>query len=419
MSTSDSPRTRPSDSTELRPALDAGSSQLLSNPPLAPARIVIADDDRLARELLASILRGAGYVVETVADGQEALDRVAHGGVELVLLDIVMPRLSGIEACRLLKGMTLDGFLPIVLVTVRTDTASRVEGLRIGADDYVSKPYEEAELLARVASMLRIKRLHDQVAAQKARFERLAVHDELTGLYNFRYLNSRLTEEFKRAERYHEPFACLLIDIDQLRAVNDVNGRLAGDAAIQRVAEGIRRCVREVDVVARYGGDEFLVVLPSTHFAGSVVVAERIWRECSGRSSGRDADASRADAPPTPEGEPLWSDGPRDIHVSLGVALYPSRDVRSKDTLLRAADSALAQAKREGGHRICVFQQQGYIYTPPLGSLGAAANQLRAAAEALGASTVRTGSTLRPASSSRDGSSSGSSDGHDSGRKGP
>ena len=112
-----------------------------------PARIVVADDDRLSRELLAGILRGAGHTVETAEDGQEAVERVAQGGVDLVLLDIVMPRLSGVEACRLLKGMTLDSFLPVVLVTVKTDTASRVEGLRIGADDYVCKPFEEAELL--------------------------------------------------------------------------------------------------------------------------------------------------------------------------------------------------------------------------------------------------------------------------------
>ncbi len=409
MPTSDPPRVRPSDAAELRPGAEAASSPRPPSTPTEPARILIADDDRFARDLLAGILRGAGHTVEMVDDGQEAVDRVAQGGVDLVLLDVVMPRLSGLEACRILKGMTLDGFLPVVLVTVRTDTASRVEGLRIGADDYVSKPYEETELLARVASMLRIKRLHDQVATQKARFERLSVHDELTSLYNYRYLNTRLTEEFKRAERYHEPFACLLIDIDQLRAVNDVSGRTAGDAAILRVADGIRRCVREVDVVARYGGDEFLVVLPSTHFAGSVVVAERIWRECSGRPVSGDGEARRDDAVALGTGELPWADGPRDLKVSVGVALYPSRDVRSKDALLRAADSALAQAKREGGHRICVFQQQGYIYTP---SLGPTATRDRRPVTATAPDSWRPAAE-RPISSSRSG------DGQDPGRKGP
>jgi two-component system cell cycle response regulator len=136
--------------------------------------------------------------------------------------------------------------------------------------------------------------------------------------------------------------------------LNDAAGRSAGDLVICAVADGIRRCVRDVDVVARYGGEEFLVILPSTHFAGSVTVAERIWREIADRPVDIEGLTHRA-------------------AVSVGVALYPSRDVRTKDALLRAADAALNQAKREGGNRICVFQQQGYIYSPTIGAGAAAA----------------------------------------------
>ena len=341
----------------------------LSVPPVsrsvAGSTLVVADDDRLTRELLAGMLRTHGFVVETVEDGQAAVERVGRGGVDLVLLDILMPRLSGLEACRLLKGMTSDSFLPVVLVTVKTDTASRVEGLRIGADDYVCKPFDERELIARVEAMLRIKKLHDHVVKARAKLEQLSVHDDLTGLYNYRYLHTRLSEEFKRAERYHDPLACIVIDIDRLEAVNDAGGRIAGDAVVRGVAEVVKKSVREVDVVARVGGDGFLVVLPSTHLAGSVTVAERIWREATERT--------------------FFGDYGRSLKVTLsvGVALYPSRDVRSKDALLRASDAALHQAKRDGGNRICVFQQHGYLYTPVVGPTSRDASTDRAPAHGL------------------------------------
>jgi two-component system cell cycle response regulator len=309
--------------------------------------VVVADDDAVTRDLLAALLRAHGYDAYPAADGQEAVERVAKGGVDLVLLDAMMPRLSGLEACRLLKGMTLDSFLPVMIVTVKTDPASRVEGLKIGADDYVSKPFEEGELLARIGGMLRIKMLYDEMLRARATLERVSVHDELTGLFNYRYLNNRLSEEFKRAERQHEPLACCVFDVDRLKAHNDRGGRAFGDTVLIGVSEVIRRSVREADVVARYGGDEFLIILPATHFAGSLAVAERIWRDVAASDwvgAGRAAVAQ--------------------VTVSVGVALYPTRDVRAKDALLKAADAALLHAKREGSNRICVFQQQGFIYTP-------------------------------------------------------
>jgi two-component system cell cycle response regulator len=316
--------------------------------PVTGARIIVADDDRITRELLAGMLTQHGFLVETAPDGQAAVERVARGGVELVLLDVMMPKLTGLEACRLLKGMTSDTFLPVVLVTVKTDTASRVEGLKIGADDYVCKPFDENELIARVEAMLRIKRLHDHVVQARAKLEQLSLHDELTGLFNYRYLHSRLSEEFKRAERYHEPLACVVIDVDRLQAHNDAAGRKEGDLVLKAVANAIRGSVREVDVVARFGGDEFLVVLPSTHFAGSVTVAERIFKDVNNTYGA----LARPALP---------------VSLSVGVALFPSRDVHTKDALLRAADAALHSAKRDGGNRICVYQQQGHMYTPVVG----------------------------------------------------
>jgi two-component system, cell cycle response regulator len=312
--------------------------------PVAGSTLVVADDDRLTREALTTVLEGHGFRVEAVGDGQAAIERVGRGGVDLVLLDILMPKLTGLEACRLIKGMTSHGFLPVVLLTVRTDSASRVEGLRIGADDYVCKPFDEQELIARVESMLRIKKLYDHVAEARARLEQLSLFDPLTGLFNYRYLHVRLNEEFKRAERYHDPLACMVIDIDNLRGHNEAFGRAEGDRAICRVAEALRRSVREVDVVARFGGDEFLVLLPSTHFAGATTVAERLFRELH-----ETAPSERAPDP---------------LSLSVGIALYPSRDVRSKDQLLRAADAAMHHAKREGSGRISVYQQHGQLYTP-------------------------------------------------------
>jgi two-component system cell cycle response regulator len=311
-------------------------------------RILVADDDRLTSEFVAELLRRHGHEVEVVSDGEAAIERAGRGGIDLALIDVLMPRINGLEACRILKSLPGAGFLPVVLMTMKTDTASRVEGLRVGADDYICKPIDERELMARVTAMLRMKRLNDQVAAAKARLEELSTHDEMTGLYNFRHLNGRLGDEFKRSERYHDPLSCLLIDLDGLRQWNDLHGRYLGDAIVRDVARALRAALREIDIVARYGGDEFLVVLPSTHFAGALAAADRVWRDVRALSW----PAPRGDGPPAK------------VTLSIGVSLFPSRDVRSKDQLLRAAEASLLRSKRDGGDRICVFQHQGYIYSP-------------------------------------------------------
>lgn len=336
-------------------------------------RVLIADDDRAARDAMAACLRANGYLVEALDSGQDVVDRVNQGNVDLVLLDVLMPRMSGLETCRLLKAMGVEAFVPVLFVTNKTDTQSRIEGLKIGADDYICKPIEDAELLARVAAMLRIKRMYDDVAGQRTRLKKLTVYDETTGLYNQRFALTRLTEEFKRAERYHEPFSCMMIDIDPMRSLMGGGGWVNDATLVRAVGDRIQRCVREVDIVSRYSSDAFLLVLPSTHFAGSLAVAERVWREITEQ---------------TFEVEGVL----RKVTVSIGIALYPSMDVRSKESLLKASEEALNQAKRAGGNRICAFQQQGYMYTPPVGAGASSASpgppSSRRGAELAAAATV-------------------------------
>ncbi|HEY8426935.1 MAG TPA: diguanylate cyclase [Sandaracinaceae bacterium] len=314
---------------------------------IAP-HVVVADDDRVTREYVAGLLRGRGYEVTAVDSGQKAIDQCRSGPVSLVLLDVIMDGISGIDVCRMLKSTTAaqGTFLPVILLTARSDTDSRVEGLRIGADDYICKPFDERELLARVGNMVRIKQMHDEVAAARERLERLAIRDELTGLYNYRYLQSRLNEEFKRAERYREPLSCAMLDIDHFKSINDRFGHDVGDQVLRAVAKRLVEAVREVDVVARYGGEEFLLVLPSTHLAGALTVADRVWRAIGTQPFA--VGEGRTEA----------------ITVSIGVSLYPSRGVTSRDALLKAADRALYRAKDDGRNRICVFQDPAYIYSP-------------------------------------------------------
>lgn len=305
-----------------------------------PARVLFADDDATTSELVAAALRADGYEVVAVADGDAALEQVARGGVDAVLVNARMPRLSGIDVTRSIRGLIGD-FVPVVLLFAKTDQESRVAALQVGADGYVNKPIEQAELLGAVATAVRLRRAHVRARAARDALELLHTVDAVTNARSFSELHARLEAEFIRAERANEPLACCLLDIDALKIQNERGGRALGDAVLRGVADITKAAVRDSDVIGRYGGDELFVLLPATHFAGSLVVASRIWRDVGAATF---ADAS--------------------VTLSVGVALYPSRDVRTKEALLRAVEAALLEAKRRGGNRLCVYQQAGFIYTP-------------------------------------------------------
>ena len=309
-------------------------------------RIVIADAEAATRELLTKLLEGAGHVVESVTDGQRAVELAARGDVDLLLLDVVMPKMGGLEACRLMKQMPGKApFVPVILMAPKSDSVSRVAGLSAGVDEYIVKPFEREDVLERVAAMLRVKRMHDKMREARTLLEKVSVRDELTGLHNYRFLLTRLGEAFREAETKRETLAACLFDVDRLKIYNERIGRSFGDEILRYAADTIRHGVRPEATAVRYGPDEFLVLLPATHFIGAVRVAEKIWR------------AFAAKEWPSRAGEGA-------VSLSIGISLFPSRDVRVKEALLQCAALALARAKRDGMNRICVFQQHGMVYTP-------------------------------------------------------
>jgi two-component system, cell cycle response regulator len=302
----------------------------------APARILIVDDHEDNVELLRARLEARGYETLSATDGEEAVRMVESARPDLVLLDVMMPRVDGIEAARRIKGNKELPFIPIIMQTALDSTADKVEGLDAGADDYITKPINFAELEARVRTQLRVKGLVEEVERQKAELQRISRTDALTGLDNRRHLEERLEEMFEHARRLHEPLACVMVDLDHFKSVNDTHGHQVGDAVLEQLAAILRREAREIDRVGRYGGEEFMLLLPGAQIDSAVTFAERVRRAVEAHTFAFEGGTVRRTG-------------------SFGVAGWPHPRVANADSLVRAADEALYVAKETGRNRVVRF----------------------------------------------------------------
>jgi two-component system cell cycle response regulator len=317
----------------------------------ARPKILVVDDSRTQLEWLVAVLQREGFDVRSAATGKEAILKVRTDAPDLVLLDMILPDMDGLEVLRIVKALPDEQFIPVIILSVKSDLDSKVTGLRIGADDFLAKPFAEAEILARCAAMLRIKSLQDQLRATQRKLEEQSITDGLTGLKNRRLFDERLDEEFRRAQRYADPVSLIMIDLDHFKQVNDRFGHQMGDLVLREAAACIRASIRDPDICARYGGEEFAVILPKTHLSGALAVAERIWRELGLKVYHQEiTEGGRAK--------------PVDVRVtaSIGLAFFPSKDITSAALLVKFADEALYQAKHSGRNTICLYQAQGYRY---------------------------------------------------------
>ncbi len=309
------------------------------------AKILVVDDSRAQLEHLVEVLSKEGYLVETAGDGRSAVRQAHASPPDLVLLDMILPDMDGREVLRILKAK--EGFIPIILLSVKSDLDSRVEGIRLGADDFLAKPFAEPEILAHVDAMLRIKSLQDTVREQKRELEKLSTTDGLTRLANHRHFQEELRREFSRAQRYGSPLSLIMMDLDHFKLVNDRHGHPFGDMVLQETAELVGNRLRDTDLPARYGGEEFAIILPNTPLSGAFRVAERILRDLNEHVfEAHPRDRTAAGGPSATlaaAGSPIAER----VTASFGVASFPSPQITSADLLIQYADAALYRAKTE------------------------------------------------------------------------
>ena len=299
-------------------------------------RILLAEDDPVTRMLMTRFLKKAGYEVDAVANGSEALDKMTQRYYPMLVTDWEMPEMDGVALCKAVRNMQLDGYVYALLLTARDTKEHIIAGLEAGADDYLIKPVHEAELIARLNAGRRILTLEQSLRVANERNRVLSITDALTGAYNRRYLMDQLPRELERCRRYAYPLSVLMCDIDHFKKINDAHGHAAGDEALQQFAARAQKSIRSnSDWMARYGGEEFLIVLPETAHGGAIAVAEKI----RGLTSLTPFTTRAGDAPVTVSFG-VVSTGPSGPDISLKV-----------DAMIRIADECLYRSKQEGRNR--------------------------------------------------------------------
>lgn len=305
---------------------------------ISKARVIVADDDPENAKLAEDSIKLDGHQSRTCSDGEAALHLVQSWSPHVVLLDVNMPKLSGLEVLRKIRANAPASgeYVGVILLTANSSLDQITQGLDSGADDYIVKPYRIDELRARLRACLRLKNLHDSLRRANKRLEEVASRDDLTTWYNMRYMSKRILKEVELAKKQNTPISCIMFDMDYFKQVNDTNDHLFGSFVLCEVAQLTKGLLRGQDIPARYGGDEFIIVLPQTTPSQAIAIAERMRETIKNHmfKSGRYAVKVTA------------SFGISGVERPEEIALLDPRE------LIRMADAALYDAKNAGRNRV-------------------------------------------------------------------
>ncbi len=289
-----------------------------------PSRVLVVDDDPVSARYTEQVLRPAGFLTSICCDPSDAYEAILRESPDLIILDVVIGSVDGFDLCRRVRSHPALQLVPIIFVTRRGDLEQRVLGLQVGGNDYLAKPFEPQELVARVRSHL----------SRLSALREMAIRDGLTRCYNHKYFKMRLEQEIVRARRYGNPLSLGLLDVDHFKRINDQHGHPSGDAVLAHLANLLVASVRSTDIVARYGGEEFAFVLVEAGAQEAAIVAERM----RSRLEAHDFElpgAARLRAT-----------------ASIGVAALQGQEAPA--ALIERVDAALYRAKSEGRNRVCL-----------------------------------------------------------------
>ncbi|AFZ54600.1 diguanylate cyclase [Cyanobacterium aponinum UTEX 3222] len=302
--------------------------------------ILAVDDNSVNRILIEKILRKEGYQAKILAHSQEVLPYMEQINPDLILLDLMMPNINGLELCQQIKLNPHFQDIPVIFITASDEKQDLLKAFDLGAVDYITKPFHNRELLARIKTHLELKFTRDELKKALVELEKLATTDELTGISNRRNFSTLAEREFNLAKRQKRYFALLILDIDYFKKINDSHGHIAGDFVIKSVAQQCVLSIRQEDLCARWGGEEFIIFLSESMLEDGIAVARRLRQDIEELSVAFESEQIN-------------------VTVSIGVAVYNPEDKNVNQTIIRG-DMALYQAKNSGRNR--VVDENGVCY---------------------------------------------------------